>query len=107
LGDFFTNSSGQPAALHRKSTQFQYLGRWYEYSNYFAFFQLFGKCVTAEYSLLPRHARNLIANSLFFWLSTTKFLFSIKSLFANLLAVSKSYKFGLRTRRAYIFKIQM
>lgn len=28
----------------------QYLGRWYEYSNYFAFFQLFNKCVNANYS---------------------------------------------------------
>lgn len=28
----------------------QYLGRWYEYANYFAIFQLFGKCVTATYS---------------------------------------------------------
>jgi len=28
----------------------RYLGRWYEYSNYFAIFQLFGDCVTADYS---------------------------------------------------------
>ena len=28
----------------------QYLGRWYEYSNYFAIFQLFGICVTADYT---------------------------------------------------------
>ena len=32
---------------------FQYSGRWFEYSNYFAFFQLFGKCVTANYRVLP------------------------------------------------------
>eukprot|EP00095_Tigriopus_kingsejongensis_P004038 maker-scaffold5_size1054832-snap-gene-5.9 protein:Tk04038 transcript:maker-scaffold5_size1054832-snap-gene-5.9-mRNA-1 annotation:"AGAP009281-PA" len=28
----------------------RYLGKWYEYSNYFFFFQLFGKCVTATYT---------------------------------------------------------
>jgi len=28
----------------------KYLGRWFEYSNYFAIFQLFGKCVTADYT---------------------------------------------------------
>lgn len=28
----------------------RYLGKWYEYSNYFFFFQMFGKCVTATYS---------------------------------------------------------
>merc|ERR1711962_457469 len=28
----------------------RYLGRWYEYSNYFAIFQLFGVCVSADYS---------------------------------------------------------
>merc|ERR1711884_770448 len=28
----------------------QYLGTWYEYSNYFAIFQLFSDCVKAEYS---------------------------------------------------------
>jgi len=28
----------------------RYLGRWFEYSNYFAIFQLFGDCVTADYS---------------------------------------------------------
>jgi len=28
----------------------KYLGKWYEYSNYFAVFQLFGKCVVAEYT---------------------------------------------------------
>merc|ERR1712223_410936 len=31
----------------------KYSGRWYEYANYFAIFQLFGKCVTATYSLAP------------------------------------------------------
>merc|ERR1712062_859452 len=31
----------------------RYSGRWFEYSNYFAFFQLFGKCVTANYRVLP------------------------------------------------------
>eukprot|EP00094_Tigriopus_californicus_P008403 TCALIF_08097-PA protein Name:"Similar to APOD Apolipoprotein D (Cavia porcellus)" AED:0.13 eAED:0.13 QI:0/0.8/0.66/0.83/1/1/6/104/215 len=28
----------------------RYLGKWYEYSNYFFIFQLFGKCVTAKYT---------------------------------------------------------
>merc|ERR1712029_511361 len=28
----------------------QYLGKWYEYSNYFAIFQLFSDCVSADYS---------------------------------------------------------
>merc|ERR1712038_2057343 len=28
----------------------RYLGRWYEYSNYFAIFQSFGDCVTADYT---------------------------------------------------------
>jgi len=28
----------------------QYLGTWYEYSNYFAIFQLFSDCVSADYS---------------------------------------------------------
>ncbi|KAF4530220.1 hypothetical protein B566_EDAN017957, partial [Ephemera danica] len=31
----------------------RYLGLWYEYQRYFAFFETNGKCVTAEYGLLP------------------------------------------------------
>merc|ERR1712062_558359 len=31
----------------------KYSGKWFEYANYFAFFQLFGKCVTANYRVLP------------------------------------------------------
>merc|ERR1711997_1252938 len=31
----------------------KYSGTWFEYANYFAFFQLFGKCVTATYTLEP------------------------------------------------------
>ena len=31
----------------------QYSGTWFEYANYFAIFQLFGKCVTATYTLEP------------------------------------------------------
>ena len=38
---------------------FQYTGLWYEYSNYFAFFQLFGKCVTAEYTLQSSYGNNI------------------------------------------------
>jgi len=30
---------------------FQYLGRWYEYKSYFAFFQQNGECVSATYGL--------------------------------------------------------
>ena len=36
--------------MYLQMFSFQYLGRWYEYSNYFALFQLFGDCVTADYS---------------------------------------------------------
>ena len=41
------------------SDGFQYAGLWYEYSNYFAFFQLFGKCVTAQYTILPSYGNNI------------------------------------------------
>ncbi|XP_047476192.1 apolipoprotein D-like [Penaeus chinensis] len=30
-----------------------YLGKWYEIEKYFAIFELGGKCITADYSLLP------------------------------------------------------
>jgi len=31
----------------------RYAGKWFEIGNYFAFFQLFGKCVTATYTVEP------------------------------------------------------
>ena len=34
----------------KTSSRLQYTGKWYEIEKYFAFFELGGKCITAEYT---------------------------------------------------------
>jgi len=41
----------------------RYAGVWYEYSNYFAIFQIGGECVTATYSLQPNSDVVKVVNS--------------------------------------------
>jgi len=53
LAQEFSLGQCPPFPTVKKFNPKRYSGKWYEYSNYFAFFQLFGKCVRANYRILP------------------------------------------------------
>ncbi|ROT67942.1 Apolipoprotein D [Penaeus vannamei] len=50
--ELFFGSCPQQAVVQNFDLN-SYLGKWYEIEKYFAIFELGGKCITAEYSLLP------------------------------------------------------
>ncbi|XP_042878650.1 apolipoprotein D-like [Penaeus japonicus] len=50
--DLFLGSCSNQAVVQNFDLN-SYLGKWYEIEKYFAIFELGGKCITAEYSLLP------------------------------------------------------
>ncbi|KAL4232482.1 hypothetical protein ACF0H5_007174 [Mactra antiquata] len=55
----------------------QYLGRWYEMERFFAIFQLFADCVTAEYTLLDPVAGRVEVNNTGLSTYTKKYFNSI------------------------------